>query len=49
VGLEDYAGTGQPTNEELVRDAVRLARAAGRPVATPEEAASILGLPQRGA
>jgi uncharacterized protein (DUF849 family) len=47
VGLEDYAGPRQPTNEELVHDAVRLARTVGRPVATPEEAASILGLPRR--
>jgi len=45
VGLEDYAGARQPTNEELVRDAVALANDVGRPVATPDEAAKLLGLP----
>src|SRR5438093_643572 len=30
VGLEDYAGPGTPTNEELVRAAAALAREAGR-------------------
>jgi uncharacterized protein (DUF849 family) len=44
VGLEDHAGATKPTNEALVRDAVRLAREVGRPVATPAEAARILGL-----
>ena len=47
VGLEDYAGTRVPTNEELVREAVALAGEVGRPVATPGEAARILGLPRR--
>jgi len=46
VGLEDYAGPRQPTNEELVREAVALARAVGRPVATCAEAAQVLGLPR---
>jgi 3-keto-5-aminohexanoate cleavage enzyme len=45
VGLEDYDGPRQPRNEELVREAVALAEAAGRPVATPKDAARILGLP----
>jgi uncharacterized protein (DUF849 family) len=45
VGLEDYAGARQPTNEELVRDTVALAEDVGRPVATPDEAAKLLGLP----
>ena len=45
VGLEDYEGRRQPRNEELVREAVALAEAAGRPVATPKDAARILGLP----
>jgi 3-keto-5-aminohexanoate cleavage enzyme len=45
VGLEDHAGARQPTNEELVRDAVALAEDVGRPVATPDEAAKLLGLP----
>ena len=45
VGLEDYAGARQPTNEELVREAVALADDVGRPVATPDEAAKLLVLP----
>jgi uncharacterized protein (DUF849 family) len=46
VGLEDYAGPRTPTNEELVREAVQACAAAGRPVASPAEAARILGLPR---
>ncbi len=46
VGLEDYAGPGTPTNEELVQQAVRLAHAVGRPVADSSQAAEILGLPR---
>src|SRR3989441_184139 len=46
VGLEDHAGRRRPTNEELVREAAALVRATGRRVATCEEAARILGLPQ---
>jgi 3-keto-5-aminohexanoate cleavage enzyme len=42
--LEDYAGARQPTNEELVRDAVAVANDVGRPVATPDEAAKLLNL-----
>ena len=42
VGLEDYAGPGQPRNEELVAGVVALARRLGRPVATPAEAATIV-------
>ncbi len=45
VGLEDYAGSRTPTNEELVREAVALADAVGRPVATCDEAAKLLDLP----
>ena len=45
VGLEDYAGARQPTNEELVREAVALAADVNRPVATPDEAAKLLDLP----
>ena len=44
VGLEDYGGAAQPTNEQLVRDAAALAADVGRPVATPDEAAKILDL-----
>jgi len=47
VGLEDQAGERQPSNEELVAQAVALAADAGRPAATPTEAAAILGLPRR--
>jgi uncharacterized protein (DUF849 family) len=46
VGLEDHAGSRTPTNEELVREAVEVARSVGRPIATPAEAARILGLPR---
>lgn len=45
LGLEFYAGPDNPTNAELVNRAVHLCRTAGRPVATPTEAADILGLP----
>jgi 3-keto-5-aminohexanoate cleavage enzyme len=46
VGLEDYAGPRQPANVELVRQAVELARAVGRPVASCAEATAILKLPR---
>jgi 3-keto-5-aminohexanoate cleavage enzyme len=45
VGIEDYMGREQPSNEELVREAARLCDAAGRPVATPAETRKILQLP----
>lgn len=45
VGLEDYAGPGQPTNVELVGRAAALAKESGRSVANCAEAAAILGLP----
>jgi 3-keto-5-aminohexanoate cleavage enzyme len=44
VGLEDYAGPRQPRNEELVAEIVDLARRCGRPLATPGEAAAMLGV-----
>ena len=44
VGLEDYAGPGQPSNVELVRQLVDLAKQVGRPVANPEQAREVLGL-----
>ena len=44
VGLEDYRGPREPTNEELVAEVVSLARAAHRPVATMDDAARILNL-----
>ena len=46
VGLEDHAGARTPTNEELVSEVVALARAVGRPIATPAEAARLLDLPR---
>ncbi len=46
VGLEDYAGPRTPTNEELVTEAVARCEAAGRPVASCDEAAAILDLPR---
>jgi uncharacterized protein (DUF849 family) len=48
VGLEDFAGDRTPTNVELVREAVALCDAAGRPVATADDATGILDLPRRG-
>ncbi len=42
VGLEDYAGLLQPTNEELVREAVALCAQTGRTVATCEQAWALL-------
>jgi uncharacterized protein (DUF849 family) len=45
VGLEDWAGAGTPGNEELVRDAVSLCDAVGRPVASHDATVELLGLP----
>jgi uncharacterized protein (DUF849 family) len=45
VGLEDFAGARRPSNAELVREAIELAAAVGRPVASCAEAAAILDLP----
>lgn len=45
VGLEDYAGPRQPSNLELVEEAVALCHAVGRPVATCAEAAELIRLP----
>jgi 3-keto-5-aminohexanoate cleavage enzyme len=46
VGLEFFGGDRTPTNVELVDGAVKAAADAGRPVATCDEAAAILGLPR---
>jgi uncharacterized protein (DUF849 family) len=46
VGLEDYAGPRQPANVELVREAVALAAAVGRSVATCRETMALLALPR---
>ena len=44
IGLEDYMGPDQPTNLELLEAAVTLCRAVGRPVATPAQTRTILGM-----
>ena len=52
VGLEDniyYAKGKLASNEELVARVVRIAGEFGRPVATPEQARELLGLPVRAA
>jgi uncharacterized protein (DUF849 family) len=46
VGLEFYGGDRTPSNAQLVTEAVEVSLAAGRPVATCTEAATILGLPR---
>ncbi|MCD2314811.1 3-keto-5-aminohexanoate cleavage protein [Sphingomonas sp. IC-11] len=46
VGLEDFGGERRPGNLELIAEVVALAKQAGRPVATPDQAAQILGLPR---
>lgn len=45
VGLEDYAGPGQPRNVELVIAAKQLCAEVGRPLATRTQAAAMLGIP----
>ena len=44
IGDHTYAEMGAPTNAELVRRIVELAKSLGREVATPEEARCILGV-----
>jgi uncharacterized protein (DUF849 family) len=46
IGIGDYAYTeiGQPTNADLVREIVRMAKLVGREVATPAEARQMLGM-----
>ncbi|OBK11840.1 3-keto-5-aminohexanoate cleavage protein [Mycobacterium asiaticum] len=45
LGLEFYRGVRTPTNVELVTEAANLCQQLGYAVATPDEAAQILGLP----
>jgi uncharacterized protein (DUF849 family) len=46
VGLEEHFDPERkPTNEELVREAAELVAEVGRPLATPRQAAELLGLP----
>jgi 3-keto-5-aminohexanoate cleavage enzyme len=47
IGLEFFRGERTPRNVELVNEAVALCQSANRPVATPDEAAAILGIPER--
>lgn len=44
VGLEDYVGPEQPTNVELIERAKALCEAVGRPIATPAQAAELMGV-----
>lgn len=46
VGIEPYGGPRKPKNVELVEEVVALATKLGRPIASPEQAAEILRLPQ---
>jgi uncharacterized protein (DUF849 family) len=47
VGLEEhFHPERKPTNEELVREAARLAAEVGRPLASAAETAALLGLPE---
>ncbi len=42
VGLEDYAGPGQPTNIEILERTAKLCSEVGRPIATPKQAAELI-------
>jgi len=46
VGLEDYAGDREPSNLQLVEEAVALCKQVGRPIATPREVGELLDLPR---
>jgi uncharacterized protein (DUF849 family) len=46
LGIEEYyAADRSPTNEALMREAIELCKQVGRPVATMEQTAELLGLP----
>lgn len=45
VGLEDYAGPGQPTNVEILERAAKLCREVGRPLARGTQAADLMKVP----
>ena len=47
VGLEDYAGPGEPSNAELLRSAVALVERLGHTPATIAETRALLGVPAR--
>ena len=42
VGLEDYAGPGQPTNLEILERTIKLCHEVGRSIATPAETARLM-------
>jgi 3-keto-5-aminohexanoate cleavage enzyme len=44
VGLEDYAGPGQPTNVEILENTAKLCDEVGRPIATPAQTAELMKL-----
>ena len=44
IGLEDYAGPGEPSNLELLEALLEVIERAGKRPATPDEAAAILGI-----
>jgi 3-keto-5-aminohexanoate cleavage enzyme len=44
IGLEDFGGARKPSNLELVHEAIDIAKQCGRPLATMEQTAEILGL-----
>ncbi len=46
IGLEFYGGDRTPSNIELVAEAVALCEKSARPIATPDQAATILRLPR---
>jgi len=45
VGLEDYAGPGEPSNLDLLHAAVAVVEGLGRTPATTAQARQILGVP----
>jgi hypothetical protein len=47
IGDYEYPELGNPSNGQLVKFFADLARAYGRPIATPDEAREMLGLPPR--
>jgi uncharacterized protein (DUF849 family) len=48
VGLEDYGGSGEPTNLELLERAIELCQRKGREPVGPKEAGEVLGIPGPG-
>lgn len=46
VGLEDYAGPGQPSNPELVKQIIDIANDLNRPIADEAQTRAILALPR---